>query len=147
MIPREFVMAEIAELAHNQARKCSLCGRQARCLPTRPGTLLRAAGRGWSDRCSTCVLAPNLVSSALTSERPTAEFRRQVRHYQAGTVLEQVRDIEKLPPSNEREQALQMLYLQLQQLADELVNEGTPLRVIAGGRAPLRWSADAQPTV
>jgi hypothetical protein len=147
MIPREFVMAEVAELAHNQARRCSLCGRQARFLPTRAGTLVRAAGRGWSDRCSTCVLAPNLVSSVLTSERPAAEFRRQVRHYQAGTVLAQVRDIEKLPPSDEREQALQMLYLQLQQLADELVNEGTPLRVIAGGRAPLRWSAEAHATL
>lgn len=147
MIPREFVMAEVAELAHNQARKCSLCGRKARFLPTRAGTVVRAAGRGWSDRCSTCVLAPNLVCSVLTSERPTAEFRRQVRYYQAGTVLAQVRDIEKLPSSDEREQALLMLYMQLQQLADELVNEGMPLQVITGGRAPLRWPAEAHPTL
>lgn len=47
MIPLEFVMAEVAELAHNQARKCSVCGHQARFLPTRAGTLVRAGTCQW----------------------------------------------------------------------------------------------------
>ena len=108
---------------------------------------MRAAGRGWSDLCATCALAPYLVWSVLVEQRPSAESRRQARRSQAKAVLAQVRDIEQLPPSLKREQALEMLYLQLQQLAEELAAGRPQRQVIAGGRAAsaMRWTPAEHP--
>ena len=145
MTPRRFVLAEVDELATDQARTCSVCGQKVRFVPRQPGAVMRAAGRGWSDRCATCVLAPELVCSLLMKTRPLAEVRCQVRASQAKAVLAQVRDIEQCPRSLKRDQALEVLYLQLQQLAEELA-AGTPqLRVIPGGRAPVHWSPAEHP--
>lgn len=140
MTPRSFLLAEVEELATNQARRCSVCRQSVRFLPSQPGAAMRAAGRGWSDRCATCVLAPYLVWSVLMEQRPSAKSRRQARRSQAKAVLAQVRDIERLPPSLKREQALEMLYLQLQQLAEELAAGKPQLQVIAGGRAAIARS-------
>lgn len=139
MTPRSFVLAEVDELASNQARTCSVCRQKVRFVPRQPGVAMRAAGRGWSDRCATCVLSPELVCSVLMHVRPLAEHRRQIRHCQAKAVLAQVRDIDQLPPSRKREQALEMLHLQLQQLAEELAAGPPLLQVLAGGRAEARW--------
>lgn len=145
MTPRSFVLAEVEELANNQARRCWICKQRVRFLPRQPGAVMRAAGRGWSDRCTTCVLSPYLVWSVLMEQRPSAESPGQARRSQAKAVLAQVRDIEQLPPSLKREQALEMLYLQLQQLAEEL-SAGTPqLQVIAGGRSLTRWAPAEHP--
>ena len=147
MTPRSFVLAEVEELATNQARRCSVCRQIVRFLPRQPEFAMRAAGRGWSDRCATCVLAPYLVWAVLVEQRPSAESRRQARRSQAKAVLAQVRDIEQLTPSLKREQALEMLYLQLQQLAEELAAGKPQLQVIAGGRAAIamRWTSAEHP--
>lgn len=72
-------MVEMDELATNKVRLCSLCRRHARFLPTRPETVVRAACRGWSDRCETCVLAPDLFAAALHNRRPLVAYRLSVR--------------------------------------------------------------------
>lgn len=139
MSPHEWLMAEVDELARNRARLCSLCRRRSRFWPTHPGTAVRAAGRGWSDRCESCVLAPIFVAAALENKRPDPADRRHVRQLQAEEVQQQINEIEQLPPGAECLDALTMLYLQLQLLADELHNEEQGLRVIAGGRVGNRW--------
>lgn len=145
MVPHEWLMAEVDELSRNQARPCSVCQRRTRFLPTRLETLMRAAGRGFSDRCMTCVLAPDLVAAALEGRLPSAEYRRGVRQQQAEAVLQQIADIEQLPPSAECEQALTMLYLQLQVLAEELTQDKPELRVIEGGKTEVTWLAGELP--
>lgn len=145
MIPHEWLMAEVDELATNKARLCSQCRRRARFWPTRPETVVRAAGRGRSDRCETCVLLSDLLAASLHNRRPSVAFRLRVRVNQAEAVLEQIRDIEQLPPAAEREQALQMLYLQLQMLAEEVWSGGVGLKVLPGGRDRALGLQEASP--
>lgn len=44
MTPRSFVLAEVEELATNQARRCSVCRQIVRFLPRQPEFAMRAAG-------------------------------------------------------------------------------------------------------
>lgn len=90
------------------------------------------------------MLAPSLVAAALENRRPDPAERRHVRQLQAEDVQQQINEIEQLPPSAECMDALTLLYLQLQLLADELLNEELGLRVIAGGRAGSGWLRDVQ---
>lgn len=57
----------------------------------------------------------------------------------------QIKEIERLTPDAECAQALTMLYLQLQMLADELRNEGLGLRVLPSGKATSSWAPVEQP--
>ena len=49
MTPRSLVLAEVEELATNQARQCSVCRQRVRFLSKR---LASSESRPW--RCSTC---------------------------------------------------------------------------------------------